>query len=188
MADMTRQPDAGKLREAGAPVPQQAGDAGAEMIRGGAEVAQRAAEATGEIARRNEAATARMAEEAAARTASLAGAMAERTTTAVRAGGEAATEAVQGGAADLWRIMLPGGAGGMRELQAAILGAYADAARTNLRMAQDMLKLMDPAGLLQGQQKLAHQMLDALLACQAAMFGAARQPGEAATQAAERAR
>jgi hypothetical protein len=195
MANMTRQPDAGRVREATAEATRPAGDAGAEMMRGGAEVAHRAAEATGDIARRGEAATTRMIEAGASRSASLAGGMQQRAAatareagTATAAGGEAMNQAMQAGVAEAWRMMLPGGTGSLRDMQSAMMDFYAEAMRTNLRMAQDMVRLMDPAGLLQGQQKAAHQMLDALLAAQSVVFGAARQAGKSTADAADRPR
>lgn len=197
MASMTRQPENGRMREAVPATPQraveQAGDAGAEMLRGGAEVAHRSVDATAELAQRSGETVTRLAHEGAAKaSAAKAGALAELRGRAARAGaaaaeagGRDAAAAMQGGAVDFWR-MASAGPGGLREMQAAVTEFYTEAMRSNLRMAQDMFRLIDPVGLLRGQQQMAHQMLDTMLAGQASLFGAAKQAAKTAAREADR--
>lgn len=192
MASMTRQPENGRMREAVPATPQrvveQAGDAGAEMLRGGAEVAHRSVDATAELAQRSGETVTRLAHEGAAKAGALAelpGRAARAGAAAAEAGGQRAAEAMQGGAVDFWR-MVSAGPGGLREMQAAVAEFYTEAMRSNLRMAQDMFRLIDPVGLLQGQQRMAHQMLDTMLAGQASLFGAAKQAADQAAKTAAR--
>jgi len=89
-------------------------------------------------------------------------------------------QAVQDGAEDLRRLMvLPRAAeGGLRDLQQALGGVVEDVVRTNLRAAQELVRLADPAAVVELQRRFAREYLGALLEGQATLLRAVRRTTE----------
>jgi hypothetical protein len=77
----------------------------------------------------------------------------------------------------MWR-MLPGQQGttpgNLPELSQAFAGLFGDMLRTNLRIGQELVRLANPVATIELQQKLVHGSLDAIVAGQATLLGAAR--------------
>jgi len=84
----------------------------------------------------------------------------------------------------MWR-MLPGQAtlpGNMAEMPQAFAGLFGDMIRANLRVGQELFRLINPMAMIETQQKLVRSYLDAIAASQSMLLGAARGTAEDAQQ------
>jgi hypothetical protein len=68
--------------------------------------------------------------------------------------------------------------GGLRDVQQALGGLVDGVVRTNLRAAQELVRLADPGAVIELQHRFAREYLDALLEGQAALLRAVRRTAE----------
>jgi CBS domain-containing protein len=102
--------------------------------------------------------------------------------------GQRLAQAVQQTAEDL-RSLLPrpdSAAEGLRELQQALAGLVEGATRTNLRLAQELVRLANPGAILELQQRFAREYLGTLAEGQAGLLRATRHSAEQALRPLER--
>ena len=150
--------------EVGADVARRGGEAGAENFR-------RAGEAANETVRRGAQAVAesqrRIAQDAAQRFEEVSRNVAE---------------AAQGTTENVRRLMaLPNAAeGGLRDLQQGVAGLFEGVVRTNLRVAEELFRLANPAPFVELQQRFACEYTDALLQNNATMVRAVRRTADEA--------
>ena len=148
--------------QAGADVARRANEAGADAVRRGAEAAnetvRRGAEAVAEAQRQ-------IAQDAAQR--------AEEVSRKV-------VEAAQGTTENVRQFMaLPNAAeGGLRDLQQGVTGLIEGVVRTNLRVAQEMFRLANPAPFVELQQRFARGYTDTLLRNTATLVRAVRRTAD----------
>lgn len=131
----------------------QTGNGAAEVIRRGAA----AARTTAEVVRQS------------SDVVGQAGATAEET--------QRTTRSLWAGSQDMWR-MLPGqGAppGSMPEMSLGFGALFGDIFRTNLKIGQEFFRLANPMPMIEIQQKLVRSYLDAIVAGQSMLLGAARE-------------
>jgi Phasin protein len=172
MADTKHQqtPD---QRERGGAEAVQALRTGSDAVRrtaeAGAEATRRAGEAAGEITRRGTQAAAESGRQ-----------LAEETAEQVEETGRQLTRVVQDIAEDVQRLMvLPHAAeGGLRDVQQALGGLVDGVVRTNLRAAQELVRLADPGAVIELQHRFAREYLDTLLEGQATLLRAVRRTAE----------
>jgi hypothetical protein len=173
--------------DSGAKATDQAGEAAASAMSQGAE-AMEAATLSGQ---RMIAEAARSVVEAAHRTAETQADVARQSgqagaETVRQAGTDAATEGRQAtqalwdGFEDMWRFMPRPGAmpGVLPDLPQAFTGIMGDMIRTNLRISQELFQLANPVAVVEAQQRLVRGYLDAIMAMQATLLGAARRTGD----------
>ena len=150
--------------EAGADVARQSTEAGAEAMR-------RASETASETARRNTQAVAesqrQIAQDAAQRFEEVSRKVAE---------------AARGTTENVRRLMaLPNAAeGGLRDLQQGVTGLFEGVVQTNLRVAQEVFRLANPAPLVELQQRFAREYTDTLLRNSATLVRAVRRTADEA--------
>jgi hypothetical protein len=150
--------------EAGAEVARRANEAGADAVRRGAEAAnetsRRGAEAVAEAQRQ-------IAQDAAQRV--------EEVTRKV-------AEAAQGTTENIRRFLsLPNAAeGGLRDFQQGVAGLIEGVVRTNLRVAQEVFRLANPAPFVELQQRFAREYTDTLLQNSATLVRAVRRTADEA--------
>jgi hypothetical protein len=148
--------------EAGAEVARRANEAGADAVRRGAEVAnesfRRGAQAVTDAQRRIVQDAAQRAEEVSRKVA----------------------EAAQGTTENVRRMMaLPNAAeGGLRDFQQGVTGLIEGVMQTNLRVAQELLRLANPAPLVEVQQRFAREYTDALVRNSATLVRAVRRTAD----------
>ena len=147
---------------AGADVARRANEAGADAVRRGAEVAnetfRRGAQAVAEAQRRIVQDAAQRAEEVSRKVA----------------------EAAQGTTENVRRLMaLPNAAeGGLRDLRQGVTGLIEGVVQTNLRVAQELFRLANPAPIFEMQQRFAREYTDALLQNSATLVRAVRRTAD----------
>ena len=173
-------------------------------VRRGAEAVQQSGRATGEALRQNAEAGADMA-----RRGTEAGAEAMRrdgdaASETARRGGQAVVEsqrrivqdaaerfeevsrkvaeATRGTSENVRRLMtLPNAAeGGLRDLQQGVTGLFAGVVQTNLRAAQELFRLANPAPFVELQQRFAREYTDTLVRNGATMARAVRRTADEA--------
>ena len=148
--------------EAGADVARRGGEAGAENVR-------RAGEAANETVRRGAQAVVesqrQIAQDAAQRFEEVSRKVAE---------------AARGTSENVRQLMaLPNAAqGGLRDLQQGVAGLFEGVVRTNLRAAQEVFRLADPAPFVELQQRFAREYTDALLRNGATLVRAVRRTAD----------
>ena len=148
--------------EVGADVARRGSEAGAEAMR-------RASEAASETARRNTQAVAeaqrQIAQDAAQRFEEVSRKVAE---------------AAQGTTENVRRLMaLPNAAeGGLRDLQQGVTGLVEGVVQTNLRVAQELFRLANPAPIVELQQRFAREYTDTLLQNSATLVRAMRRTAD----------
>ena len=148
--------------EVGADVARRGSEAGAEAMR-------RASEAASETARRNTQAVAeaqrQIAQDAAQRFEEVSRKVAE---------------AAQGTTENVRRLMaLPNAAeGGLRDLQQGVTGLVEGVVQTNLRVAQELFRLANPAPIVELQQRFAREYTDTLLQNSATLVRAVRRTAD----------
>ncbi|WP_043345725.1 phasin family protein [Belnapia moabensis] len=174
----------------------------AAAIRRSAEAVQQGGHATGEALRQNAEAGADMTRkateagaDAARRGAELANDTARRSTQAVtdaqrQIAQDAAqrfeevshkvAEAARGTTENVRQLMaLPNAAeGGLRDLQQGVAGLVEGVMQTNLRAAQELFRLANPAPLVELQQRFAREYTDALLRNSATLVRAVRRTAD----------
>ena len=134
-------------------------------VEAGADAARRFAEAANDTARRSAQAVAeaqrRLVQDAAQR---------------VEEVSRKVAEAAQGTTENIRCLMaLPNAAeGGLRDLQQGLAGLVEGVARTNLRAAQELFRLANPAPFVELQQRFAREYTDALLQNSATLVRAVR--------------
>ena len=91
-------------------------------------------------------------------------------------------EAVQGTTENVRRLMLlPNAAqGGLRDLQQGVTGLIEGVVQTNLRAAQELFRLANPAPVVELQQRFAREYTDTLLRNSAALVRAVRRTADEA--------
>ena len=150
--------------EAGADVARRGSEAGAENFR-------RAGEAASETVRRGAQAVAesqrQIAQDAAQRFEEVSRKVAE---------------AARGTSENVRQLMaLPNAAeGGLRDFQQGVTGLFEGVVRTNLRAAQEVLRLANPAPFVELQQRFAREYTDALLQNSATLVRAVRRTADEA--------
>ena len=150
--------------EAGAEVAHRANEAGADAVRRGAEAAnetfRRSAQAVAEAQRQ-------IAQDAAQRFEEVSRKVAE---------------AARGTTENVRQLMaLPNAAeGGLRDLQQGVTGLVEGVVQTNLRAAQELFRLANPAPLVELQQRFAREYTDALLRNSAVLVRAVRRTADEA--------
>ena len=148
--------------EAGADVARRGAEAGAENVR-------RAGEAANETVRRGAQAVVesqrQIAQDAAQRFEEVSRKVAE---------------AARGTSENVRQLMaLPNAAqGGLRDLQQGVAGLFEGVVRTNLRAAQEVFRLADPAPFVELQQRFAREYTDALLRNGATLVRAVRRTAD----------
>lgn len=88
--------------------------------------------------------------------------------------------AAQGTTEDVRRFMaLPNAAeGGLRDLQQSMTGLVEGVVQTNLRVAQEMLRLSNPAAVVELQQRFIREYLDTLMQGSATLVRAVRRTAD----------
>jgi len=171
-------------------------------IRRGAEAVQQSGRATGEALRQNAEAGADVARrgteagaDAVRRASDAANNTARRSTQAVvesqrQIAQDAAerfeevsrkvAEATRGTSENMRRLMtLPNAAeGGLRDLQQGMVGLFEGVVQTNLRVAQELVRLASPAPIIELQQRFVREYTDALLRNSAALVRAVRRTAD----------
>ncbi len=148
--------------EAGADVARRGTEAGADAVR-------RAADAANETVRRNTQAVAeaqrQIVQDAAQRLEEVSRKLAE---------------AAQGTTENVRRLMvLPNAAeGGLRDLQQGVAGLVEGVVQTNLRVAQELFRLANPAPIVELQQRFAREYTDTLLRNSATLVRAVRRTAD----------
>jgi hypothetical protein len=148
--------------EAGADAARRGAEAGAENIR-------RAGEAAGETTRRGAQAVVesqrRIAQDAAERFEEVSRKMAD---------------AARGTTENVRRLMsLPNAAeGGLRDFQQGVTGLFEGVVQTNLRAAQELFRLANPAPVVELQQRFAREYTDTLLQNSATLVRAVRRTAD----------
>ena len=180
----------------------QAANAAKDNARAAADAIQQGGRATGDALRQNAEATAdvaRRGSEAGAENIRRAGEMASETT---RRGAQAVVEsqrqiaqdaaqrfeevsrkiaeATQGTTENVRRLMaLPNAAeGGLRDLQQGVAGLVEGVVQTNLRAAQELFRLANPAPFVELQQRFAREYTDTLLRNSATLVRAMRRTAD----------
>jgi hypothetical protein len=180
----------------------QAANAAKDNARAAADAIQQGGRATGDALRQNAEATAdvaRRGSEAGAENIRRAGEMASETT---RRGAQAVVEsqrqiaqdaaqrfeevsrkiaeATQGTTENVRRLMaLPNAAeGGLRDLQQGVTGLFEGVVQTNLRVAQELFRLANPAPLVELQQRFAREYTDTMLRNSATLVRAVRRTAD----------
>jgi hypothetical protein len=174
MADTHRQQD------------QQIGNGAAEVVRRGAAAAHTMVEAAQQATPPGTEAV----QQAGAEVFRKAADTASRGPAAVTEEAQRTTQSLWAASQDMWR-MLPGQAamlGNMAEMPQAFAGLFGDMVRTNLRIGQELFRLANPMAMIEMQQKLVRSYLDAIVASQSMLLGAARGTAEDAQQQAGAAR
>jgi hypothetical protein len=154
----------------------------AEVARSAVEAARQATETGAEAARRSDQAGAEFVR----RTGEAAG----QGAAAATAGSREATRSLWAGSEEMRRIM-PGFAippGGMLDLPQAVAGFMGEMMRANMAISQEFFRLANPVAVIEMQQRLVRGYLDAIVAGQATLMGAARRTSEDAQQLAGAAR
>ncbi|MBD0273833.1 MAG: phasin family protein, partial [Acetobacteraceae bacterium] len=148
-----------------------AADAERRAIEAGADAARRFGDAANDTARRSAQAVA----EAQRQIVQDAAQRAEEVSRKV-------AEAVQGTTENVRRLMLlPNAAqGGLRDLQQGVAGLFEGVVRTNLHAAQELLRLANPAPLVELQQRFAREYTDTLLQNSATLVRAVRRTADEA--------
>ncbi|MDO9711077.1 CBS domain-containing protein [Paracraurococcus lichenis] len=155
----------------------QGGRASAEAVRQGGAALARTGQAAAEVTARGAQAGAEgqrlLAEEAADRFEEM---------------GQQVAEAIQRGTREMRRMMvLPHLAeGGLRDMQQALNGLVEGVVRTNLRTMQEMVRLANPGGVVELQQRFAAEYLGALMEGGTVILQAARRTADEALQPLER--
>jgi hypothetical protein len=148
--------------EVNADVARRANEAGADAVRRGAEAAgetvRRGAQAVAEAQRQ-------IVQDAAQRF--------EEVSRKVAEAARGTTENVR------QLVALPNAAqGGLRDLQQGVTGLFEGVVRTNLRVAQEVFRLADPAPFVELQQRFAREYTDALLRNSATLVCAVRRTAD----------
>src|SRR5918994_901936 len=151
----------------------QGADAGADIARrnseAGAEALRRAGEAASETARRGGQAVAdsqrQIVQDAAERFEEVSRKVAEAT---------------QGTTENVRRLFaLPNAAeGGLRDLQQGMVGLFEGVAQTNLRVAQELFRLANPAPIVELQQRFVREYTDTLVQNSATLVRAVRRTAD----------
>src|SRR5215210_7719352 len=151
----------------------QGADAGADIARrnseAGAEAMRRASEAASETARRSTQAVAesqrRIAQDAAERFEEVSRKIAQAT---------------QGTTENVRRLMaLPNAAeGGLRDLQQGVTGLFEGVVQTNVRVAQELFRLSNPAPFVELQQRFVREYTDTLVQNSATLVRAFRRTAD----------
>ena len=68
--------------------------------------------------------------------------------------------------------------GGPRDLQQGVAGLFEGVARTNLRVAQEMFRMSNPAAVVELQQRFLREYMDALLQGSATLARAVRRTAD----------
>jgi hypothetical protein len=97
-------------------------------------------------------------------------------------------EAAQGTTEEARRMAAPHDApeGGPRDLQQGAAGLFAGVAQTNLRVAEELFRLSDPAPLMELQQRFAREYTDTLVRNSATLVRAMRRTADEALRPLER--
>ena len=168
----------------GAQAAQQGGRATSEALRGAGEMAgeatqsgsaagaaamQRTGEVVGETLRRNAEAFAESQRE-----------FLQKTAQQFEAASRKLADAAPGNVENLRALMaLPNAAqGGLQELQQSVAGLVQGVVQTNLRAAQELFQLANPAALVEVQQRFVRDYLEALLQGTANLVRASRRTAE----------
>jgi hypothetical protein len=176
----------------GAQAVQQGGRATSEALRGASEVGaeatqsgsaagaaavQRSGDVLGETMRRNAEAFAESQRE-----------FLQKTAQQFEAASRKLADAAPGNVENLRALMaLPNTAqGGLQELQQSVAGLVQGVVQTNLRAAQELFQLANPAALVEVQQRFAREYLDALLQGTANVVRASRRTAEETLRPLER--
>jgi hypothetical protein len=151
----------------------QGADASADIVRrnseAGAEALRRAGEAASETARRGGQAVAesqrQIVQDAAERLEEVSGKIAQ---------------AAQGTTENVRRLFaLPNAAeGGLRDIQQGMVGLVEGVVQTNLRVAQELFRLSNPAPIVELQQRFAREYTDTLLRNSATLARAVRRTAD----------
>src|SRR5918993_3326342 len=133
--------------DAGADIARQNSDAGAEALRRAGDAASETARRGGQVVAESQR---RIAQDAAERFEEVSRKVAEAT---------------QGTTENVRRLMaLPNAAeGGLRDLQQGVVGLVEGVVQTNLRVAQELFRLSNPAPLVELQQRFVREYTDALV-------------------------
>jgi hypothetical protein len=62
-----------------------------------------------------------------------------------------------------WGALPSAAEGGLRDLQQGVAGLFEGVLRTNLRVAQEVFRMGDPAAVIELQQRFVREYMDALL-------------------------
>ena len=185
MADInTPQADAAVRR--GAEATQQGGRAAADALRQnaevGADVARRGSEAGADAARRASEAASETARRSAQAVAEAQRQIAQDASQRFEEVSRKVAEAAQGTTENMRRLMaLPNAAeGGLRDLQQGVTGLVEGVVQTNLRAAQELFRLANPAPFVELQQRFAREYTDTLLQNSATLARAMRRTADEA--------
>lgn len=113
--------------------------------------------------------------------------MTGRGSTAVADDAQRTARSLWAGGQDMWR-MLPGQGlmpGSLPEMPQAFAGIFNDMVRTNLRIGQELFRLANPVAMIELQQRMVRGYLEAIVAGQAMLLGAARGTAEDARRQAD---
>ena len=148
-------------------------EVGAEATRqgtqAGVEATRRAGEAAGEIMRRSTQAVAEGQRQ-----------IAQETVQTFQDANRKVAEAAQGTSEEVRRLAtLPRAAeGGLRDLQQGMAGLVGGVVQTNLRAAQELFRLMNPAAIIDMQQRFVRDYLDTVMQGTATLVRAVRRTAD----------
>src|SRR5918994_4161588 len=150
--------------EAGSDIARRNSDAGAEALRRAGDTASETARRGGQAAAESQR---RITQDAAERFEEVSRKVAEAT---------------RGTSENMRRLMmLPNAAeGGLRDIQQGMTGLFEGVVRTNLRVAQELFRLANPAPFVELQQRFAREYTDALLQNSATLVRAVRRTADEA--------
>ncbi len=192
-----------KAQDVKQPVSQaQAGAAAKDNARAVAEAIQQGGRATGDVLRQGAEATADVARQGSEAGAENVRRVGETASEVTRRGAQAVAEsqrqivqdaaqrfeevsrkiaqATQGTTENVRRLMaLPNAAeGGLRDLQQGVTGLFEGVVQTNLRMAQELFRLSNPAPIVELQQRFVREYTDTLVQNSATLVRAVRRTAE----------
>ena len=168
----------------GAEAVQQGGHATAEAVRQGAEanadVARRGAEAGADAARRASEAASETARRSAQAVADAQRQIAQDAAQRFEEVSRKVAEAAKGTTENVRQLMaLPNAAeGGLRDLQQGVTSLVEGVVQTNLRAAQELFRLANPAPLVELQQRFAREYTDTVLRNSATLVRAMRRTAD----------
>jgi Phasin protein len=151
-----------------------------QALRNGSEAARRTAEAGAEATRRAGDTAAEITRRGTQAAIEVGRRFVEESTDRFGETGRQLARAVQDGTEDVRRLMeLPRAAeGGLRDMRQALGGLVEGVLRTNLRTAQELVRLADPGAVVELQRRFAREYLEALLEGQVSLLRAVRRTAE----------
>ena len=186
MSDINKPQDARAAADAavrrGAEAVQQSGRATGDALRQNAEVERRGVEAGADAARHLGDAANDTARRGAQAVADAQRQIVQDAAQRFEEVSRKVAEAAQGTTENVRRLMaLPNAAeGGLRDLQQGVAGLVEGVVRTNLRAAQELFRLANPAPFVELQQRFAREYTDTLLRNSAALVRAVRRTADEA--------